>query len=130
MTEVAKKVRESREIHEVYRNRIEALHNDAALDGFVVNDASERDFWSFVKSMPFGGRAEVVLVDNGNLRAIWDGDDGSHIGLQFLGNRTLQYVIFRRRRGSSHISRVAGHDTFDGLKKQVRAFELECLLQT
>ena len=114
---------------QAYSIRIEALRSDAALDGFGVNEASEMDFWSFMRSVPFGRRAEVVLVDDGNLRAIWDDEDGSRLGLQFLGNRALQYVIFRRRAGSSRISRVAGRDTFDGVRQQVRAFELQTLLQ-
>ena len=129
MAEVADNIRQTLVIGQAYRNRIESLRSDAALDGFLVNKASERDFWSFVKSMPFAQEADVVLVDNGNLRAIWDREDGTHLGLQFLGNRTLQYVIFRRRQGSSNISRVAGRDTFEGVSQQVQAFGLKPLLQ-
>jgi hypothetical protein len=129
MAELAGKARQVREVYQAYRSRIEALRSDAVLDGFALNKASETDFWSFVTSVPFVRKAEVVLVDNGNLRAVWGGEDGSHLGLQFLGERTLQYVIFRRRTGSRHISRVAGSDTFEGVKRQVRIFELEALLQ-
>ena len=117
------------EQHQAYRSRIEELRRFAALDGFSVNKASEKDFWSFLTSMPFVCKAEMVLLDNGNLRVIWDDEDDSHIGLQFLGNGRLQYVIFRRQKGSSHVSRVAGRDTFDGVRSQVRLFELESLLK-
>ncbi len=129
MTEFAEQGTPPSGVYEAYRDRIEALRSDAELDGFTVNEASETDFWSFVKSGPFRGKAEVVLADNGNLRAVWDKEDGSHIGLQFLGGRMLQYVIFRRRRGMPHISRVAGRDTFDGVKQQLQTFEIETLLQ-
>jgi ribosomal protein L44E len=95
-----------------YESRIESLRIDAELDGFSVNAASENDFWSFIESVPCAPKAEVILVDNGNLRAVWDGDDGSHLGLQFLGSRSLQFVIFRKRKASSQVSRVAGNDTF------------------
>ena len=67
-----------------YGQRIEILRNDGDLDGITVNKASIQDFWSFVESVPFASKAEIVLVDNGNLRAVWDGEDGSHLGLQFL----------------------------------------------
>ena len=117
------------EQHQAYRSRIEELRRFAALDGFSVSKASERDFWSFLTSMPFVCKAEMVLLDNGNLRVIWDDEDDNHIGLQFLGNGRLQYVIFRRQKGSSHVSRVAGRDTFDGVRSQVRLFELESLLK-
>ena len=117
------------EQHQAYRSRIEELRRFAALDGFSVSKASEKDFWSFLTSMPFVCKAEMVLLDNGNLRVIWDDEDDNHIGLQFLGNGRLQYVIFRRKKGSSHVSRVAGRDTFDGVRSQVRLFELESLLK-
>ena len=117
------------EQHQAYRSRIEELRRFAALDGFSVSKASEKDFWSFLKSESFGCEAEMVLLDNGNLRVIRDDEDGNHIGLQFLGNGRLQYVIFRRQKGSSHVSRVAGRDTFDGVRSQVRLFELESLLK-
>lgn len=129
MSTVFKKVRNTSRAYIAYRRRIEALRSDAALDGLAVNESSEKDFWSFVKSLPSARQAEVVLVDNGNLRAIWDGEDGSHIGLQFLGDCTLQYVLFRPRNGTRRISRVAGRDTFDGVQQQVRTFELEPLLR-
>ena len=115
--------------YQAYRDRIEELRRFATLDGFSVNKASERDFWSFLTSMPFVCKAEMVLLDNGNLRVIWDDEDGNHIGFQFLGNGRLQYVIFRRQKGSSHVSRVAGRDSFDGVRRQVRLFELESLLK-
>ena len=128
MPESDEKTRRSQQVWQAYRGRIEDLRSDAELDDFTVNEASKRDFWSFILSIPVACEAELVLLDNGNLRAIWDDEDGNHFGLQFLGNRTLQYVIFRRRKGSNTISRVAGRDTFDGVKRQVRSFELETLL--
>lgn len=112
-----------------YRQRIEVLCNDGDLDGITINKASIQDFWSFVESVPFASKAEIVLVENGNLRAVWDGEDGSHLGFQFLGDHMVQYVIFRRRHGSGHVSRVAGRDTLEGVKKQVRNFDLEALLK-
>ena len=127
--ELANKGKQTREAYRAYRTRIESLISDAALDGFTINWESERDFWSFVKAVPFACRGELVLMHNGNLRIVWKEKDGSHLGLQFLGDRMLQFVIFRRRKGSGHISRVAGCETFEGVKKQVRIFDLEALLK-
>ena len=129
MAEVTARRQQMLAIRQAYRDRIETLRSDAGLDGFLVNKASERDFWSFAQSVPFAQKADVVLVDNGNLRLIWDSEDGTHLGLQFLGHRTLQYVIFRRRQGNSNISRVAGRDTLEGVAQQIRAFGLGPLLQ-
>ncbi len=109
-----------------YTDRIEDLRKDGALDGIVLNRDSEKDFQSFVSTSP-SVNAEIVLVDNGNLRAVWDGQDGSHLGVQFLGGGLLQYVIFRQRKGGGHVLRAAGRDTFDGLEKQLEAFGLGTL---
>ena len=67
-------------------------------------------------------------MDNGNLRAVWKDDHENQMGLQFLGESMVQYVIFKRREPDQPISRVAGRDTFEGLKRQIDAFELGSLL--
>ena len=51
-----------------------------------------------------------------------------HVALQFLGGGHVQYVIFKRRPGAAKVSRVAGTDTFDGIKRQVEAFDLNQLV--
>jgi len=107
-----------------YRLRIEALRVEASEDGYVLSASSERDFWRFIRSEPFMRKGNVVLMDNGNLRAVWKGEDGTHVGLQFLGGSLVQYVIFKRRAAVGAISRVAGRDSIDGVKRQIAAFEL------
>ena len=128
IAELEKKNTQSREMHHAYMLRIEALRSEAALDGFSVNAASEEDFWSFVESISFAQKAGLVLMDNGNLRAVWKGENSIHLGLQFLGNRFVEYVIFKRRQATRDVSRVAGRDTIDGIKRQIRAFDLTVLM--
>jgi hypothetical protein len=69
-------------------------------------------------------------MDNGNLRAVWRGEDTSRLGIQFLGNQSVEYVIFKRRQGAKEVSRAAGFDTLDGFKKQIQAFDLKALVYT
>ncbi len=85
-------------------------------------------FWRFVKGEPEIRRGSLILGDNGNLRAVWKGGNGTHLGLQFLGEGIVQYVIFKKRKAASVVSRVAGRDTFDGLRRQIDAFDLRSLL--
>ena len=118
----------SPEVRQTYRNRIAELREYGVEDGVTINPASEKDFWAFVKSLPAARPGSLVLMDNGNLRAVWKGEQGSHLGLQFLGCRMVEYVIFKRRPRAKHVSRVAGADTFDGIKRQIDAFELSALL--
>ena len=105
-----------------------ALRADAAQDVYGLNLASERDFGHFIRSEPFIRKGNLVLMDNGNLRAVWKGEDGTHIGLQFLGGRMVQYVIFKRRSATEAVSRVAGRDSFEGVKRQIQAFDLQSLI--
>ena len=128
MAEIAGKVRQVQEMCRAYWSRIESLYSDAVLDGFALNEASARDFWSFVGSAFLTQKAGLVLMDNGNLRAVWKGDNGSHLGLQFLGNQSVEYVIFKRRTAARDVSRVAGIDTLEGIKRQIYAFDLMALV--
>ena len=127
-SELTEKVRQARVVQQEYRRRVETLRSEVALDSFWINEGSEKDFWAFMKLQPFVKKGLLAAVDNGNLRAVWKGEHGTHIGLQFLGNRKVQYVIFKRRTPGGEISRVAGYDTLDGVKRQIHAFNLEPLL--
>lgn len=113
---------------QAYRVRIEELRADAAQDGYGLNAASERDFWYFIRSEPFIRKGNLVLMDNGNLRAVWKGECGTHIGIQFFGGSTVQYVIFKRRAAVGATSRVAGRDSLEGVKLQLEAFGLRPLI--
>ena len=117
-----------RKIYKDYSRRIEVLRSDAEDDGLVLNEASERDFWQHIRSTPFAQKAGLILMDNGNLRTVWKGDDGSHLGIQFLGNQWVEYVIFKRRPSTRHVARLAGRDTLDGVKRQIDAFDLISLM--
>ena len=127
-TKLGNKLEEARQTYLAYQSRIETLRGYAALEGLTVNHLSEQDFWSFVASVPFARKGGLVLLDNGTLRAVWDEEDDRHLGIQFLGERMLQFVIFGRKKRSRHISRVAGRGTFEEIKEQVRLFGLEAFL--
>ena len=111
-----------------YIRRLAYLRDEAIKDGYLLNLASEIDFRQFVGSAPNMRKANLVLMDNGNLRAIWKDMQGTRIGLQFLGGRMAQYVIFKRRKQGQPISRVVGRDSLEGLERQLDAFDLHSLL--
>ena len=113
---------------DVYRSRIEELCAYATDDGYSLRPESQRSFWNFLGDEPRLRRFELVLIDNGNLRAVWRDERETHVGLQFLGDDIVQFVIFKRRCPSEQISRVVGRDTISGFKGQIQAFELQSLL--
>lgn len=126
--ELGEKAKRAQADVQAYKARIEVLRADAAQDGYGLNAVSEQDLWYFIRSEPFIRKGNLVLMDNGNLRSVWKGENGTYIGLQFLGGRTVQYVIFKRRTTTGAISRVAGRDSFDGVKRQILAFDLRPLI--
>ena len=122
--ESIQRFQEVSEVRLTYQRRIEELGRYGLVEGITVNEDSERDFWAFVDSTGFSSRAGLVLMDNGDLRAVWRGDDQSHLALHFLGHRLVRYVIFKRRPATRHVSRSSGTDTMDGVKQQIRDFGL------
>ena len=114
--------------YDAYISRMRFLQDEAVHDGYVLNLASEIDFRQFVWSAPDIRKGNLVLMDNGNLRAIWKDEQDARLGLQFLGGRMVQYVIFKRRNQGQPISRVTGRDSLEGLERQINAFELYTLL--
>jgi len=114
--------------YQAYLARICDLRYMAMGDGYSLNLFSEVDFLEFVKSQPRLIKGNLVLMDNGNLRAIWKDGQGTHLGMQFLGKGMVQYVIFKQRDPAQLISRVAGRDTFEGVRRQIESFELYHLL--
>lgn len=114
--------------YDIYVERIKLLKDEAADDEYTLNPDSEIDFQQFILSAPEVRKGNLVLMDNGNLRAIWKDKQGTHLGLQFLGGGMVQYVIFKQREQGYQISRVAGRDTLEGLKPQIDTFGLHSLL--
>jgi len=125
---VAPKVRQMPQTVSSYDARINFLREQAASDGSFINHESEAGFLEYFRSNPLLRRGRLVLLENGNLRAVWKGDDEAHVGLQFLGEQMIQYVIFKRRRTHLPVSRATGIDNISGVRKQIRAFDLEDLV--
>ena len=113
-----------------YGARIEELREDAQLEEILWNKDSETDFWAFAVTNSHWRKGLLGLVNNGNLRATWKKDDGAHLALQFLGDSSAEFVIFKRRPGSRRISRVAGVDTVQGVLQQISAFDLARLVHS
>ena len=113
---------------DIYRSRIKELCAYAVDDGYSLRPESEQGFWNFFGAGPSLRRFELVLIDNGNLRAVWQDEEETHVGLQFLGDDIVQFVLFKRRCASRPVSRVVGRDTVAGFESQIRAFELQSLL--
>lgn len=126
--EIESRAHRNRETVASYKHRIKVLKEQAELDGYSLNVPSEAAFLEFVEKNPLIRRGRLVLMENGNLRAVWKDDNGAHLGLQFVDSRTVQYVIFKQRQPSAPVSRVTGRDTMEGISRQIAAFDLDSAL--
>ena len=72
-----------------YCARLSELREAAEHEGIAWKEVSERDFKDFVAENFSWRKAGLALMDNGNLRAVWEweSDDEAHPALQFLGNK-------------------------------------------
>lgn len=113
---------------EAWETRIRELRGFAAEDAEPFDEESERDLRTFPRSNPSVRRGGLVLVDSGHLRAVWEGDGGALVGVEFLGGGRLPYVIFGSRPGAGGFPRVVGRADFDGFEQQVETFGLSALL--
>ena len=117
-------VQRYRDTASAYKDRIRLLKEQADLDGYSLSQPSKAAFLEFIERNPQVKRGRLVLMENGNLRAVWKGDNGAHIGLQFRDRQSIQYVIFKQRKPSAPVSRVSGSDTMEGISRQIEAFDL------
>ena len=109
-------------IHTRIRQRIEILKKIGEEEEEIAyNSNSEHDLWRFLKRLSFIKSPKLFLLDNGNLRAVWKGDGGKHIGLQFLGGEQIQFVIFSRRGEHNNMARIRGRNDFAGIVRQLDA---------
>lgn len=108
--------------------RIEVLREDALDEEIQIRDASEKDLHKFLLTWVGASDPLLSLLDNGNFRILWDAEDGRQIGLQFLGDDAVQFVLFTKREGADLLSRSAGRDTMDGVVRQIRGLGLLSLL--
>ena len=111
--------KETSGIHTRIRQRIELLKEIGEEEEIAYNANSEQDLWRFLKRLSFIKSPTLFLLDNGNLRAVWKGDGGKHIGLQFLGGEQIQFVIFSGRGEHNNMARIRGRDDFAGIARQL-----------
>ncbi len=108
--------------------RLQFLRIEAEHDRISFSEASLADFQIFMRQLRPGSRPYLFLNDNGNLRAVWKNEHREQVALQFLGSGAIQFVIFKQRKGSATVSRIAGIDAMNAILQHVKASGAEGLL--
>ena len=107
-----------------YEARLEWLTEVGAEDDIELNESSKRDFFSFIDSELYLNVASLVLLDNGNIRAVWKPGNQNQIGIQFRGNGKASYLIFKRL-SEDDVSRTVGLTSLAGLRTEIQKFGFE-----
>ena len=106
----------------VYEKRIETLRGCATEEGITVNETSVEDFRLFVGHIWPSNRAQLILTDDGNLRAIWK-EHPSRLGLEFTGDRQVIYVVFKRSYPIEEVSRLSGEASFTQIVELIKEWD-------
>ena len=108
--------------------RLQFLRVEAEIENMPFSESSQAALWSFLQEVEPTARPRLYLNENGNLRALWKNSDGEQIGLEFLGNHAIQYVIFRRRERIGTMARLVGIESDDRIFAHIRASNAQGLL--
>ena len=109
-----------------YQRRITQLRSFAEEDGIEVSARSEGDFFDFACTEPQTKAASLVLLDNGNLRAVWRAGL-QEVGVQFYGGGSVQYLISREG-DDGKITHTARRGTFEEFSAAIEGAGLGGLL--
>jgi hypothetical protein len=109
--------------------RIGELKQVGAEEGLPWSPASEDDFWVFMSLWPKLTEPGLILMDNGNLRAVWRNAAGEQAALEFRGYRQVYFVFFARRPEGPPIARSAGEDSVARIGEKIAGDNLTGLLR-
>lgn len=110
------------------KQRLNILKRDGDLEGISYSRKSENYLIDFFKNHLIKNRPSIFLLENGNFRVLWKNKFGEQIGLQFLDNGDIQYVMFARRTDRVDLARSYGSDTPESINRFVEANRLRNLI--
>lgn len=110
------------------KQRISLLKRIGAEENISPSEKSGELLVEFLNRRTIDNKPSIFLLENGNFRALWKNEKGEQIGLQFLSDENIQFVIFARRPDRSDLARSYGIDTPEGIKHIIEANRLRTLL--
>jgi len=108
--------------------RIVELKRDGANEGLPWSAESERDFWRFIESRARLKEPRLVLMDNGNLRAIWENDAHERVAVEFRGGNGVCFVFVARTDGPA-MAYLFGEESVSNIGEKIKANGLDGLLE-
>ena len=112
----------------VYAERIETLKEQAIEDGYVLDESSYNNFHKFLEKFPRLVRADLVLLENGELVAIWNGENGTEVGLQFQKDSRVQYILFNGIYSNCADSILHGMGGYEETMKKIKKYDFDKIM--
>ena len=81
---------------EHYTQRIAHFRQQGELENISINSDSQSAFWQLLDRIPHARRAEIVLLDNGNLRTYWRNEIREYVGLELINDQSLRCLMYKR----------------------------------
>jgi hypothetical protein len=85
--------------HNSIEAQVEELRQHSQECDERFSEESAREALRFCHELAADCEPAIFLLANGNLRAVWRNEDKDQIGIQFMPNGLVQYVILRDREG-------------------------------
>ena len=108
--------------HASIEARVDDLRNDAANEDEAFSEPSAGMLLQFCHDLAADIEPAIFRLANGNLRALWQNGIKDQIGIQFLPDAQLQFVILRDRRGRTY--KTLGIEDSDTIRQIVDALKL------
>jgi hypothetical protein len=115
--QLAERHRNQAQVWNAVVERLHELRYDAESSDAPISENSVRDLGYFVSKTLPGRRPAIFLLNNGNVRALWTNDKKEQVGLQFLGEGEIQFVIFVQR--ATMIARDHGTESLSGILARI-----------
>ena len=106
-----------------YGRRIETLFGYASEEGIVARDESVKDFNFFVDAVIPTDKAMLAITDDGHLRATWR-KQHSRLSLEFVGGRTVHYVVRIVTDSTEKMCEDSGKCSFDEILAHTKDWAL------
>ena len=112
-----------------YYQRIAELRDLTIGEEFSLSQKSERYFWDFFQTLRPVREAELAIISDGTLSAIWDGNNGDYVGVEFLNDGKLLYTIFKGEMDSADRICEADYGHIEDVESRIRHYNLDTLLR-
>ena len=107
--------------------RMESIIADEEPD-VTISPNSKSALYAFFKNYRIDTVPDITVSDNGDLYASWEFVRGQNLGLSFLSNGRIDFVLFIERDEPGVLSRSYGNDTASGIYHTIiKANNLPCV---